>query len=170
MSYDQSVDDWTAQFFSNNPVLHQPMPNYLNGSQRPVLSAPASLVDTSPPVADVKMEENQGVFRKIRMNLRSQRNANALILTLGESVEPVSVRFGTRDIAVRRNPGAFVIVLLGMGTQGADLHLTVKAHSGLSFWLMDRSFGLPTQPLPRPDKLIATEGSDVTLVCRKYSL
>jgi len=170
MSYDRSVDDWTAQFFSNKQVLHQSMPNYLSGSQRTVLSAPASLVDMSPPAADVKMDERQGGLRKIRINLRSPRNANALILTLNENAQPVSVRIGTRDIAVRPNPGPFVIVLLGMGTQGTDLDLTVKAPSGLSFWLMDRSFGLPAQPHPRPDDLIAGEGSDVTLICRKYSL
>ena len=170
ISYDLSLDKWTSQFFPDKPVSRQPMPAYLAGSSRPVFSTPASLIDMSPPVADVRIEESQGGLRKIRMNLRSERNANALIVTFAQGVQPVSAKFGTRDIDIRQNSSPLTIVLLGMGGQATDLDLTVKAPSALSFWLIDRSFGLPVQTRPRPDAFIASEGSDVTLVCRKYSL
>jgi Peptidase family M28 len=170
ISYDPSADEWTNQFFSNKPVSRQPMPDYLNGSQRPVLSGPAPLLEMSPPVADIKADINQGGVRKIQLSLKSQRNANALILTFSDTAKPVSVRFGTRDIAVSQNPGPLAVFLLGTRNDGADIELTMKASSELSFWLMDRSFGLPVQPRPRPDNFSAAEGSDVTLISRKYSL
>jgi len=51
-----------------------------------------------------------------------------------------------------------------------ELELAVTASSTLSFWVMDRSFGLPVNTQPRPSTIMGIEGSDVTYVCRKYAL
>jgi hypothetical protein len=169
MSNDRSVDQWTSQFFHHQPTP-QPMPDYFYGLQRPVLSAPAPLLDTNPPVADIKIDAGDPGFRKIQMKVRSPRNANAIILTFPETDKPVAVSFGARDVPVSQSSGPLTIVLLGMEDQSVDLDLTLKSTAGGSFWLTDRSLGLPTDTRPRPETSVAEQGSDVTLVCRKYPL
>jgi len=104
------------------------------------------------------------------LNVQSKRNANALFVTFPPGVKPVSIKFGDREIAIHSGPGSFAIALSGMPPQGAEFDLTLNTQSGISFWLMDKSFGLPSGVRPRSDDLMAADGSDVTLVCRKYSL
>jgi hypothetical protein len=45
----------------------------------------------------------------------------------------------------------------------------LNAPSGVSFWVSDYSFGLPTT-VRRAPEFIAAQGSDQTIVCRKYKL
>jgi hypothetical protein len=170
ISYDQFVDNWTNQFFLQKPPLRQPMPDYLNGLQRPVLSAPAPLMDMGLPSAEIKGDKREGNLRNIQMSVRSQRNAGAIYINFGNNIQPVSVKFESQEIAVRHNAGPFAIVLLGMEDQAVNLDLTLNAPAGSSFWLMDRSYGLPSGTRARPDDFMASDGSDITLICRKYSL
>jgi hypothetical protein len=170
ISYGSSADGWTSQFFSNKPSRFQPMPDYLAGSQRPVLSTTASELNLASPIADIKADEKDEAIRKIRMNVRSRRNADVLLITFGSDVRLVSLKIGTREIVANRNSGYFRVSLLGMDTSGVDLELTLEAPSGISFWLADESFGLPDGIHPRTWNFMADEGSDAILVCRKYSL
>ena len=93
-----------------------------------------------------------------------------LYLSFNRDVEPVSVQVAGRDVPVHRNRDSFSIGLFGMGDKETDLQLTLKDSSSISFWLMDQSIGLPGQIRPRPSNFIAGEGSDVTMICRQYSL
>jgi Peptidase family M28 len=170
VSYDQSLDSWTKQFFPGNPPVRQARPDRLHGWQRPVLSAPATPLDLNPPIAEIKSVEQSGDLRKIRMNVRSQRAASALFLTFSKGVQPVSIHFQGREVAVQADPSFFTVVLLGMGSGGADFDITLKGPAGSSFWLTDQSYGLPTQTAQRPANYIAADGSDVTVVSRKYPL
>lgn len=169
ISYDRSLDEWTAQFFSNKPAQRQPMPSYLAGSRRTVLSSSASPLDLAPPTASIESDEKQGDVRKIRLNIRSQRGAEMLAVTFGNDVKLVSLRSGAREIRPSEHSDSFSITLYGMEAKGADLELSFKPSSNVSFWLVDRTDGLPTKVRPRPDNLMADNGSDVTMTCRKYS-
>jgi MFS family permease len=170
ISYDLSADEWTAQFFAGQKPLRQPMPDFLAGVQRPVLSAPASPLALAPPAAEIKMDQKDGDTRRVHVQLQSQRKARALWMTFDNDIRPISVRIGGREIIPRHGAGQFSIGLLGMEDTNVDLQLTFKASSAISFWLIDQSSGLPAQIRPRPDNFIAGNGSDVTLVCRKYSM
>jgi len=170
ISYDQSLDRWTAPFFSNKQPRSQSAPNYLGGYERPVLLAAAAPLDLAPPVAEIQEDKKQGAVHNLRINVRSQRNARLLFLTLGKDVRLVSVKIGGRNIVARQNSGSVRLNLVGLDTKGADLSLTVNAPSGISFWLTDQSSGLPVGAQPRPNEFMAGFGSDVTLVSRKYSL
>lgn len=170
ITLDRSVDGWTSQFFANQPPRLQPMPDYLAGLQRPVLSAPASDLKLAPPVADIKADEKDGTLRRIRMHVRSLRNANVLRMTFGAKVRLVSVKIGTREIAAGLNSGNFGVSLPGVDANGVELSFTLEAPSGVSFWLEDESFGLPDGTHPRPPNFMAGQGSDEIVVCRRYSL
>jgi hypothetical protein len=147
------------------------MPNYLAGFERPVLSGPAPALDLEPPIAEIKSNEVLGDLRKIRMNVKSQRNAGRIYLRFDKEAQPVSVNLASRELVPIRNSRSLTINLAGPFPSGADLELTFKARSGVAFWIMDRSYGLPVdRARTRPQDVIAGQGSDETTVCRKYSL
>jgi hypothetical protein len=170
ITYDFSPDNWTVQFFSKGMHQRQPMPNYLAGSQRPELAAPAFKLDLLPPIAEIKAHEKDGDTHKIRINVRSQRNAPVLLMTFEKDVRPVLVKIGRREIVPKQNSSSFRLVLLGVEASGIDLELALQSSSGISFWLADTSSGLPLGIRPRSDDFMADEGSDIMVVCRKYSL
>jgi hypothetical protein len=148
------------------------MPDYLAGSQRPVLSAPAPALDLLPPVAEVKADEKDGDIHKLRLSVRSQRNANVLRLGFSKDVQLVSIRCCGREISSASNSPIVNISLLGMDANVTDLELTVKATGKIVFWLADQSYGLPVGAAPRPleDAPSIYAPTDQIWVCRKYSL
>jgi hypothetical protein len=169
ISYDQKPDDWTRQFLSANKQAPQSMPNYLAGFARPVISASTSALPLAPPLIENVEHKQEGGIYRLKLRVRSQRKAATLYLRFPEDVQPVSAKVAGRDVAVHKG-GRFGLTLYAMGDEGVELELTVTASSTLSFWVMDRSYGLPVDAQPRPPNIIGTDGSDVTYVCRKYTL
>jgi hypothetical protein len=168
ISYDQKPDDWTRQFFGANSAPH-PVPNYLAGFARPLISASTPTLPLAPPVIEnVEHKQEAGVHR-LKLRLRSQRKAETLYLRFPDDVQPVAAKVAGRDVPVHKG-SRFGLTLYAMGDEGVELELTVQAPSALSFWVMDRSYGLPTIARPRPSNIIGMDGSDATYVCRKYVL
>lgn len=167
VSYDHMLDSYTTQFLGGKAVKPEPVPDFLGGSKRPVLSAPAPVGDLRSPIADIKSDEQNGDTHNIRMNVRSTRDAHSILLRFDPSVKPVSVKISGRTMSPKS--GDLILLLHGMGAQGADLELALKAPSGAFFWVTDYSVGLPTTQR-RSSELIAGQGSDETLVTRKYTL
>lgn len=170
ISYDGLLDPWTIRMFGVEKPQSRPMPDYLAGSQRPVLSAPAPALDLLPPVAEVKADEKDGDIRKLRLRVRSQRNANVLRLAFSKDVPLVSIRSGGRELSSASNSPIVNITLLGIDANGTDLELTVKATGKVSFWLADQSYGLPAGVPPRQEGDAASiyAPTDQIWVCRKY--
>ncbi len=169
ISYDRAPDSWTSQFLTSKPQPAQPIPDYLGGFQRPVISAPAPAMDLAPPVAELKADQKQGDIRNIEVVVRSPRNARQIYLTFPREVQPQSLKIGGRETTLHPTSGSYAINMAGMDSAGADLQISVKTSGALSFWLMDQSSGLPVETKPRPADFMAGEGSDITAVCRKYS-
>jgi hypothetical protein len=169
ISYDQTPDDWTRQFFGANSQDPHPMPNYLAGFARPLISAKASALPLPPPLIENVEHRQEGAIHMLKLRLRSQRKAESLYLRFADDVQPVSARLAGRDVPLPKN-GRFGLTLHAMGDEGTELELAVRTDSKLSFWVMDRSYGLPIDTRPRPSNAMGMDGSDVTYVCRKYSL
>jgi len=171
LSYDQSLDSWTSQFITGPHQQPQAMPNYLAGFQRPVLSGPAPAFDLPPPIADVTANEIGDNLHRIEMNVRSQRNASRIYLSFDKDTQPTAIKIAGRELVLAQTFQGLNISLLGPFPEGADLELTFKAQSGMAFWIMDQSYGLPEAAARmRPQNLMAGDGSDETVVCRKYKL
>jgi hypothetical protein len=169
ISYDQKPDDWTRQFVGANEQALQPMPNYLAGLARPVISASTAALALAPPLIENVEHKQEGGIHRLKLRLRSQRKAGTLYLRFPDDVQPVSAKVAGRDVAVHKG-GRFGLTLYAMGDEGVELELAVTAPSTLSFWVMDRSYHLPVDAQPRPPNIIGIDGSDVTYVCRKYIL
>jgi hypothetical protein len=168
ISDDPALDPYTSQFLGKTPN-RQPIPNYLTGSQRRPFSASAPVIDLRPPVSEIKADEQQGGVRHLRMNVKSQRDAGLIVVRFDPSVKPVSIEISGRNMKPQSGKTGLVMLLYGMGSQDADLDLTLNAPSGVSFWISDYSFGVPTI-LRRSPEFIAAQDSDQTVVCRKYTL
>jgi len=167
ISDDSALDGYTAQFLGKAPN-REPIPNYLTGSLRTPFSAFAPPFVLQPPISEIKADERQGDLHRLQMNVRSQRATDLIVVRFDPSVKPASIEISGRNVKLQ--PGqSGPLLLYGMGGPGADLDLTLNAPSGVSFWISDYSAGLPTTLL-RPPELIAAQGSDQTLVCRKYKL
>ena len=64
VSFDNALDAYTTQFFAGTTPIN-PAPNFLTGSQRQVLSAPAPVTDLQPPIGEVKADEHEGDLHQI---------------------------------------------------------------------------------------------------------
>ncbi len=168
ISDDSALDEYTAQFLGKTPN-RQPIPNYLAGSQDRPFSASAPAMDLQPPISEIKADEQQGELRHLRMNLKSQRGADLMVVRFDPSVKPVAIEISGRKVKPQPGRAGLSMLLYGSGSQGADLDLTLNASSEISFWVSDFSLGLPTT-IRRPPEFIAAQGSDQTVVCRKYVL
>lgn len=168
ISFDAALDAYTTQFFAGTTPNRHPVPDFLAGSQRQVLSAPAPVLDLQPPISEVKADEQEGDLHRIRMHVRSQRDAYSIIIRFDPSMKLTSVNISGRSLSPGPDSSG-PILLYGIGTQGADLELQVKAPSGVAFWLSDYSVGLPTTQR-RNVEFVAAPGSDQTLVGREYTL
>ncbi len=73
-----------------------------------------------------------------------------------------------RDVPVRKD-SRWGVLVSAMGSQAVALEFELK-DPAVSFWLMDRSNGLPGEVRPRPANLMPSDEGDVTYVCRKYNL
>ena len=168
IGYDRSPDNFTSQFIGKSASPH-PLPKYLAGSQFPVLSSPAPVIELAPPVLEVTKHTNQGDLHKLQMLVRSQRSTTRLCLAFDNEVQFVSIKVAGRTIRVDQKPRKLRLNLFGMPPDGVEVELELKTSFPISFWLLDQSNGLPQQQ-SRPKEFIEYQGGDTTIVCRKYTL
>ncbi|HEV3036961.1 MAG TPA: M28 family peptidase [Candidatus Angelobacter sp.] len=169
ISDDRAPDAYTTQFFGGQAPARKPMPDFLAGSQRSVLAGAAPVVDLQPPISEIEADEQNGDIRTLRMNVRSQRDAHRILVRFDPSVKVSSIKIAGRNLTPRPSSTGLVLLLHGMDAQGADLELALKAPSGISYWVSDYSSGLPTTQ-QRGEDLMAAQGSDETMVVKKYVL
>ena len=169
ISYDQKPDEWTSQFLGTSKQGARPLPNYLAGLARPFISASTPALPLAPPLIENVQHTQDGTIHHLKLKLRSQRKAETLYLRFPEGVQPVAAKVAGRDVPVHKG-GRFGLTLHAMGDDAVEIELALTGPSTLSFWVMDRSYGLPVDTRPRPPNIMGTEGSDVTYVCRKYAL
>ncbi|HZD92851.1 MAG TPA: M28 family peptidase, partial [Candidatus Sulfotelmatobacter sp.] len=103
VSDDRGLDVYTAQFLPGGALKRQPVPNFLAGSQRPVFSGPAPVTALQPPVIEIKANQQEGDLHHVRMNVKSQRGANRIILRLEPGVKLISVKISGRIIDIGPN-------------------------------------------------------------------
>jgi hypothetical protein len=169
ISYDRVLDAFTKQFFAGQMPARKPMPSFLAGSQRPVLAASAPVADLQPPISEIKADEQNGDLHTLHLNVRSQRDARLILVRFDPSVKVSSVKIAGRNLTPRPASTGLALLLYGMDAKGADLELAFTAPSGSSYWISDYSSGLPTTQ-QRSEDFMAAQGSDETLVVRKYTI
>ncbi len=171
ISFDAAPDKWTAQFLSGSSRKRQPLPDFLAGDPRSVYAAPAPVQAFPAPVAETVSVDRDGGQLRIHLRVRSVRGADVLTISFPEGIKGTAARIGDKDVIIRQTSGRLTLNLYAMGDKQVDVSISVAdAPSAVSFWVMDQSYGLPAGTAARPDDLTASFGSDLSLMCRKYTL
>jgi hypothetical protein len=171
ISYDTSTDRWTKDFFLNGSSVWGPIPDYLGGAERAVLSIPAAPIDLAAPTITVGADERDSATRTIKLLVTSPRSADRITIAFDEQAQPTLLKIGAQSIEPRQISGPLIVRLIGLRDRTTAIELTFRSNAKVSFWLEDESSGLPASaPGLRPPQFLAGYGSDVTVVCRKYML
>lgn len=175
LSYDNAPDQWTEQFLTNSRNRGA-NPELTVGSSRPVLAHPAELIPVAPPTAAVISDAVVNGARNLKLHIASPRNADMLLMRLPGDVNLLSVTINNREHTIEGGAdasGPWLLRYNAIPPEGVDIELRLASAGSLRFWLGDRSLGLPEisgqSYRPRPDDMMATYGSDVILIGRKYT-
>ena len=174
VSYDKAPDVWTRQFLGESPARRK-TPALIVGSARETLSNPVESLSMEAPVATVLSDRTGDDSRVITLRVASPRNANTLLMRMPGDVKIRSIKINGRSHAIHDTAASGAPWLLRYNApppEGIELELHLGSATPFSFWLGDRSYGLPEIPgrkyEPRPADLMPAYGSDVTLVTRRY--
>jgi hypothetical protein len=191
-------DEWTAQFFPEGSE-RSPIPEYLS-FPRPFLHASAPSVELALPLLSAFSDVTENGLRTITMNIRSQRQAPIIsvsvesdtevtgatingkhivpqVSTIQPALQVPGPQMGGRMGEMRRPPWGFSYYAPPEG--GIDLALETKSREGVRIRVMEQSFGLPESLLkalnPKPDYMMPTPYpfspyADSTLVSKYFSL
>ncbi|MBZ5506401.1 MAG: M20/M25/M40 family metallo-hydrolase [Acidobacteriia bacterium] len=170
MTSDQSVDQWTGQFFPLDARSRGPMPACFTGYLPTVFTSPAPASDLAPPIAEARSNDRDGDARKLHLIVRSVRGAYAIHLAFADDIKVSGLTVNGRDIAPTSQSDHLELALYGMRDKEVDLRFQLLAPSGISFQLADESVGLPASAPFRPLEFVADFESDTSFVCRKYVL
>jgi len=193
-----SADEWTAQFFPEGSETG-PIPEYLS-FPRGFLHAAAPSVDLALPLVSPVSDVIVNGLRTITVNVRSQRRAPIVSVSVESDTEIVGATINGKHIVqqssttqaalqipgppmggkmgeMRRPPWGFSYYAPPEG--GIDLALETKSHENVRIRVMEQSFGLPESLLkdlkPKPDYMMPTPYpfspyADSTLVSKYFSL
>jgi hypothetical protein len=174
VSNDDAPDAWTRQFLTGAPSRYSAM-HFTAGSARRVLTERAELVAFEPPSATVVSDSVVESGRVLKLRLVSPRRANMLLLRLPSDAKLLGIAVDGKNHAIPHDPdasGSWLFRYNAIPVEGIELELRLASAGPIDCWLADRSLGLPQLPgaahAPRPDDMMATYGSDVTLVTRRY--
>lgn len=173
ISRDRSLDAWTAPILASH--LHRgAMPGYLAGSAASVLSAPAPMLALDAPQVTVVSHTQLAGVHNIHLTARSPRSAPVLRFVFARGVSILAASICNRPfLAIANAAGGrsrWSVDVYGVRDSVMDIQLRLRAAVPLTFWAIDESPGLLPGVAARPAGLSAGDESDLTFVCRKYTL
>jgi hypothetical protein len=174
MSFDGTPDQWVSITVPPETRRRERMLDYLVGSVARPWEVSAFALNLPYPLIVIAKEAVTGDIHDVILTVRSQRDVNVLYATLGPGVTILSGRIAGRDIPLNAitdpGPGVWAIKFYGWGQKGIPVELQFQSNSSPLLRIADESSGLPPLSSSRPPNLIASHGSDVTLVNRRMRL
>jgi Peptidase family M28 len=173
LSLDARPDEWTRQFFGNDPERGQ-FPDPFPLGRRVYLRAPAPVASFKPPEARVLEDVTENGIRHLRLRLASPRGAERLSVQIDGEILGATVD-GKRlksDPATQKN---WSLLYLAPPPEGIELVLETRAAPPLTVRLVDESYGLPLRDggtfADRPLHMMPAPyfRSDISLVIQNYS-
>ena len=173
ISYDRTTDEWTRQYLGPAPKKGTDA-LFTAGSDRDILSADAPLVTLEAPTATMISDRFQAGIRTLRLHLSPARHARSISVRMPGDTDLQSVTWNNRSQKVgAAGAKPWSLRYDAVPAEGVDLELQLRGQVPLHLWVSDVSPDLPQLEgrahVPRPDKLMAGMGSDLTLVARQYT-
>lgn len=174
-------DEWTSQFFPEGSE-NSSIPEYVP-FPRPFLHSSAPKIDLAPPVLSPVSDVTENGVRKVSMNIRSQRQAPIISLSIESETEITGATINGKHTAMPSGPSMSQMQApigpMGPGgqpgqmprprwgfsyyappEQGIDVALETKSHEPIRVRVVEQSYGLPEELMkslkPRPDYIIPT--------------
>ncbi|KAA5543524.1 M20/M25/M40 family metallo-hydrolase [Adhaeribacter rhizoryzae] len=170
-------DEWNKQFFGNAKVGL--LAEYFPAAATILLKSQAKRLPLTPPVAEVIADTIYQGQRKLKIHLRSEREATQLQIDIISQTEEALQEATINGVKIP-NPKKIVkegvlltTLLLGLPEEkGVELQLTMAQTGGVRLLLYDRSVGLPEALIKqkRPAHVIPEQGinSHITVVKKAY--
>jgi len=179
-STDAQPDVWTSQFFHTS-TERGGLPECMPLDSRQFLRAPAPVLQTPVPRAELLADEKTGEVRTSRWRLTSSRNATALAIFLEPGTDVLEAFVNGKVVppefvkSARKESRRWALYHFGLPPEGIELTLKTEVEQTLRFKLVDQTYELPPQAealwMPRPDHFMPSIYffSDSTLVAKTYS-
>jgi TPR repeat protein len=169
-SLDITARGWTSSFFSN-PPHRDALTEFFPDNSRKLPTAPAEASPVPAPTAAILEDSHGGGVRKLRVAVKSARQAPILYISFDPktAVSEVSVD------GARIDPEHGEIVFYGAPKEGIELDFEARDDAKIRLDVKDVSYGLPGEALkkhPRPSDAIPapTFLNDSMLVKKSFLL
>jgi hypothetical protein len=150
-STDAQTDEWTTQFFSQNPQ-RKSLPEFfpLRSAEFRTASAPVTSL-TAPSVEVVTDNRNNGM-RTLNLKIASPRQASVIAIGVESDMEVHGTMINGKPIKIE-GPGAppagatkWGLRYFAVPADGIELTLEAKSSQPLAIRVVDQSYGLPQFP------------------------
>ena len=179
-SADAQTDEWTAQFFSQNPES-KTLPEFFPFRSARFRTAAAPAVSLAAPNVEVLSDARNNETRTLSLKIESPRRAPLLSIGVESDMEVRGMMLNGKPIRVE-GPGApaagahkWALRYFAVPPEGIELTLEAKSPQPLAITVVDQSYGLPQTPESsfrrRPASIIPAPlpFSDSTFVSRSFS-
>jgi hypothetical protein len=145
LSTDAVLDDWTASILGASPTL-RPVVEVFGAHSRPYWTGPAPALGLKAPEVTLLDDELSGDTRRIRVHVKSVRNAPEIKL-FAEGAQVLSASLDGKTLFRTRHDD-WLFALYNPPAEGVDLTLQVRAGMPFALRVIDSTYGLPATGLP----------------------
>lgn len=172
-SFDQSVDEWTSQFFTSN-AERGGLSGFIPSAYGGFMKCPAPVMPLGAPTITVLSDSAANDARALRMRIASTRQAPVMFLSIDSNAEVPRATINGKPIESRPG-GRWTLRYFAVPQEGIEVTLEIKSFEPLTIRATDMSYGLPEipgfTPGSRPDHLMPSPFpySDSALVTKSYT-
>ena len=152
---DEAADEWTAQFLGAHPA-REPVPEL--GRARPVLQAPAPILDLPVPRVRIVADDTASGERRLTLHVESPADVLTLEAGAGNAVRAVHANGALLFAAGDGQPFRRVQIVAPPAT-GVEVRFDLAAGAPLQLQLIQQFWGLPDPPTagyaPRAAQMMA---------------
>jgi hypothetical protein len=174
-SSNKHQDEWTSQFFTRT-AERKSLSNYLPNNERPFLVDKAPALGLMADGLQVLDDRTNDGLRALHFKVQAVNGSRITNLYVDPEVKVLSavingkrIEYGDSD---GHGPKSWELSCISIPPDGFDVILETKQSSPIKIKTLSQSDGLPQIAdlalKPRPDDLIPSMGSDLTLVSKSY--
>ena len=179
-SVDQSLDEWTSQYFSSGAEKVE-LADYLSVGRGQLLKGDAPALSLAPPSVVMLEDRREGGLRTLRLRVTSPRRASGLSIFWKQELELKALavngkRTEEENVETPRAPGHYRrLSYYGPPEEGIELSLEIRSSDPIELKIEEWLYGLPEIPgrlfTGRPDYIFAAPilYSDCTVITKSVT-
>jgi len=172
-SFDQSVDEWTSQFFTEK-TERGGLSGFVPSTYNDFMKGRAPVIALGAPTVTLLSDSGNNNARALRLRVASPRQAPVMVLSVDPGAEVLGATVNGKRMESRLGR-RWEVKYYAIPQEGIEVTLEVKSAKPLLLRATDISYELPQLPgmnyRPRPDHLMPSffPFSDSTVVTKSYT-